>query len=558
MTVVCNPKKVGAVIGAPVDVDIKLPVGLTEDMFPLDLEIEVYDMTLSPDASKNTMPVKTGLSIIPLTEKTGKKTFRFIKSIETKAEYDALPTEGTNKVIKTSWLTNMANNGSTVYVYNKYFEIRSDSFINAKAFAAASITPAQIAYGTGKSASISFTMDANDANYASRTMTVTLNGLTHPNAVTNADGTVTMTVQPSGSRVVTVDGFTTTTDDASVSFTVEEEEYAPMTATATRRGYNFTNLTLPNRILRGIGRKVDISFTMDAEDENYASREVTVSFDGLEDANGNNVIVVRPQAGSREVEIEGLLTTSEQGAVQFTVSAAGYESADSDRVTNRPRGTFTPVTFDYGNQEDVSNIPTTGGQDVTFNFNLSDWEQGMAVNVTLDGLESNDASLEDPATRAIVSYVYYPQAAGSHSIKLKSTAGAKTCKVSLSADGFTDAEGTLTQSDIQNGRIPRNRTISGTIENVPNSPNGQNNRDFIISIDGNTSKTFKANITRTGRYPNYEYTYTVTINANWDIQYTDLNQLVTVTVTFQNNQYSGTCTVEQIINGNITGMELSR
>ena len=562
MTVVCNPKKVGAVIGAPVDVDIKLPVGLTEDMFPLDLEIEVYDMTLSPDASKNTMPVKTGLSIIPLPEKQGKKTFRFIKSIETKAEYDALPTEGTNKVIKTSWLTNMVNNGSTVYVYNKYFEIGSDNFINAKAFAAASITPAQIAYGTGKSASISFTMDANDANYASRTMTVTLNGLTHPNAVTNADGTVTMTVQPSGNRVVTVDGFTTTTDDAAVSFTVEEEEYAPMTATATRRGYNFTNLTLPNRILRGIGRKVDISFTMDAEDEDYASREVTVSFDGLADANGNNVIKVTPQAGNRVVEIKGLLTTSDNGAVQFTVAAAGYDNANSTRVTNRPRGTFTPVSFTYKGQ-DVTNIPTTGGEDVTFNFNLSDWEEGMAVNVTLDGLESNDASLEDPATRAVVSYVYYPQAAGSHSIKLKSTAGAKTtCKVSLSADGFTDAEGTLTQSDIQNGRIPRNRTISGTLENVPNSPNGQNNRDFTISIDGNASKTFKANITRTNigtnRNPIYEYTYTVTINANWDIQYTDPNQLVTVTVTFQNNQYSGTCTVEQIIKGNITGMELSR
>lgn len=462
MTVVCNPNKVAAVIGAEMDVDIKLPVGLTEDMFPLDLEIEVYDMTLSPDASKNTMPVKTGLSIIPLPEKQGKKTFRFIKSIETKAEYDGLPTEGTNKVIKTSWLTNMANNGSTVYVYNKYFEIGSDNFINAKAFAAASITPAQIAYGTGKSASISFTMDANDANYASRTMTVTLNGLTHPNAVTNADGTVTMTVQPSGNRVVTVDGFTTTTDDAAVSFTVEEEEYAPMTATATRRGYNFTNLTLPNRILRGIGRKVDISFTMDAEDEDYASREVTVSFDGLADANGNNVIKVTPQAGNRVVEIKGLLTTSDNGAVQFTVSAAGYENANSTRVTNRPRGTFTPVSFTY-NGQDVTNIPTIGGEDVTFNFNLSDWEEGMAVNVTLDGLESNDASLEEAATRAVVSYVYYPEAAGNHSIKLKSTAGAKTtCKVSLSADGFTDAEGTLTQSDIQTITIATTARLSFT------------------------------------------------------------------------------------------------
>lgn len=134
MIVQCNPKKVAAKIGAEVGVDIKLPVGLTEDMFPLDLEIEVYDMSLSPDAAKNIMPVEKGLSIIPLPEKVGKNTFRFFKSIETKDIYDALPTEGTNKVINTYWLTNMANNGSTVYVYNKYFALGSDNFINAKSF----------------------------------------------------------------------------------------------------------------------------------------------------------------------------------------------------------------------------------------------------------------------------------------------------------------------------------------------------------------------------------------------------------------------------------------
>lgn len=545
MTVVCNPKKVAAVIGAEMDVDIKLPVGLTEDMFPLDLEIEVYDMTLSPDASKNTMPVRTGLSIIP--EKTGKKTFRFIKSIETKAEYDALPTEGTNKVIKTSWLTNMANNGSTVYVYNKYFEIGSDNFINAKAFAAASITPAQIAYGTGKSASISFTMDANDANYASRTMTVTLNGLTHPNAVTNADGTVTMTVQPSGSRAVTVDGFTTTTDDAAVSFTVEEEEYAPMTATATRRGYKFTNLTLPNRILRGIGRKVDISFTMDAEDDNYASREVTVSFDGLADANGNNVIKVTPQAGNRVVEIKGLLTTSDNGAVQFTVSAAGYDNSNSDRVTNRQRGTFTPVSFTYDGQN-VTNIPTTGGKDVTFNFNLSDWEEGMAVNVTLDGLESNDASLEEAATRAVVSYVYYPEAAGNHSIKLKSTAGAKTCKVSLSADGFTDAEGTLTQSDLINTTIPSLEvTFRWTWNNAPD-----NNRVTpTLSIDSGTINY--GSITREKRTgSNRNYTYQLSMN-NVVIQNAEEDAVITISYKSGNRTLQKTISINQLIsNPNVT------
>ena len=233
-----------------------------------------------------------------------------------------------------------------------------------------------------------------------------------------------------------------------------------MTATATRRGYAFTDLTLPNRILRGVGRKVDISFTMDAEDSDYANRVVEVSLDGLEDVNGDNVIYVTPEAGSRVVTIEGLLTTSDNGAVQFTVNTTGYDTANSTRVTNRPRGTFTPVSYTYGGQT-VTNIPTIGGEDVTFNFNLSDWEEGMAVNVVLDGFESADGSLETPATRA-VSYVYYPQAAGSHSIKLKSTAGAKTCKVSLSADGFDGAEGTLTQSDIQTITIATTARLSFT------------------------------------------------------------------------------------------------
>ena len=543
MTVICNPKKVAAVIGAPVDVDIKLPVGLTEDMFPLDLEIEVYDMTLSPDASKNTMPVKTGLSVIPLSGKQGKKTFRFIKSIETKAEYDALPTEGTNKLIKTSWLTNMANNGSTVYVYNKYFNLGSDNFINAKAFVAASIDPAQIAYGIGKTASISFTMDPNDAKFNSRTMTVTLNGLTHPNAVTNADGTVTLSVQPSGNRVVTVNGFTTTTEDEEVSFTVEEESYAPMTATASRRAYKFTDLTIPNRILRGVGRKVNISFTMDAADDDYANREVRVSFDGLADANGNNVITVKPQPGSRKVEIKGLLTTSDNGAVQFTVSTAGYDSANSARVTERPRGMFTPVSFTYRNQT-VTNIPTTGDEDVTFNFNLSDWEEGMAINVTLDGLEDNDASLEPP-TRAVASYVYYPQAAGNHSIKLKSTTGAKTCKVYLSADGFDDAEGTLTQSDkiiIKSGKL------------IVNSSSDFTNNGTISIYTSKTGGT---------KLNEYQYTRsknkrTATNTGDIEITGVSLDTVIYVRYTSGKNTYSASFTLRDATDNNGATLTLTR
>ena len=239
MVVQCNPKKVAAKIGAEVGVDIKLPVGLTEDMFPLDLEIEVYDMSLSPDAAKNIMPVEKGLSIIPLPEKIGKNTFRFIKSIETKAEYDALPTEGTNKVIKTSWLTNMANNGSTVYVYNKYFEIGSDNFINAKSFNG-EFTKTSL--GITGTQTVDYQFDIHAPLPSGMTVTVTLDrlapiangsGLTP----TGVDGVYTYVPTQAGRQTIHLQASSNEEGTCSVSLTTADEYgYADETDTIEQVG----------------------------------------------------------------------------------------------------------------------------------------------------------------------------------------------------------------------------------------------------------------------------------------------------------------------------------
>lgn len=130
LAVSCTDEPVPASLGQEVQVDIKLPIGLTDDMFPLELDIEVYDMTLSPDAVKNEkqLPVKTGPSVIP--SKNGQNTFHYVLTIETKAEYDQIPTADNQKTITTHWLTNISNNASTVYVFNKYFQTASASWTN--------------------------------------------------------------------------------------------------------------------------------------------------------------------------------------------------------------------------------------------------------------------------------------------------------------------------------------------------------------------------------------------------------------------------------------------
>ena len=167
MEVVCTTKKVAAEIGAPVEVVIKLPVGLTEDMFPLDLDIEVYDMSLSPDAAKNSLPVVTGPSTIG--SKKGKVTFHYVKTFETKQEYDALPKEGVQKILTTYWYTNIAANESRVYVNNKYFKEASDNFVNAKSFVSLTLNGGNtVREGAGRTVSATLVLPESDNSYTSR------------------------------------------------------------------------------------------------------------------------------------------------------------------------------------------------------------------------------------------------------------------------------------------------------------------------------------------------------------------------------------------------------
>ena len=443
LEVECTPK-VEARIGAPVEIDLKLPVGLTDDMFPLALNIEVDKMSLSPDATQNTLPVELGASIIP--GNASAKTFHFVKTFETKEEYDNLQTVGTQKILKTYWLTNVVNNEATVWVTNKYFNDAFDSFVNAKSFVSLTLNNGNtVREGAGRTVSATLVLPESDNSYTSRNIKFTLEGLSHNGS------TEPFYITPT-SRTVTINNLVTTDANSTLKITAEEESYAEISARVGRR-----------------------------------------------------------------------------------------------------RGTFQNLTFSQ-NGTTVTSVPASTEEDVTFSFEMSDYEIGMPVTVEYEGLVLNEN-----ATRS--TYTHTVEAPGKQTIQFKTIPNSEECWVKLSAEGFDTAEKELTQSDIQNGRIPRNRTISGTLEGVTNNPNGQNNRTFTISIDGNTSKTFQAAITRTNigtnRNPIYEYTYTVTINSNWDIEYTDPNQPVTITVTFQNNQYSGTCTVEQLINANVTGVELS-
>lgn len=122
-------KEIPAAVNQKVNVDITIPAGLSQSIFPLEFDIEAAAMSIYPDASvaNNNMPVRTGKSIITNSNAT---TFGFVKTL-TWSEYSALTPDANNMVTITAYFrTNKVQNATTVYVDNKYFYLGHDEFEN--------------------------------------------------------------------------------------------------------------------------------------------------------------------------------------------------------------------------------------------------------------------------------------------------------------------------------------------------------------------------------------------------------------------------------------------
>lgn len=119
-------------------VEIVIPDGLAESMFPLDFWIEPERMTLTPDANKtnNNLPVSGGDSISEDPDYAGKHTFHFQRNL-TWDEYSTLATERDDddrvwRVLPCHFKSNCDESATTVYVQNDYFHPAHNSFYTIK------------------------------------------------------------------------------------------------------------------------------------------------------------------------------------------------------------------------------------------------------------------------------------------------------------------------------------------------------------------------------------------------------------------------------------------
>ena len=136
MRVSCKNPRVLLVAGEQQQVDVDIPDGLVESMFPLHFIIEAKNFTLTPDTSVegNNLPVISETSIIG-----NYPSFHYQRTVEW-SEYKSLPAhldyedESRWRTFSSYFKTNCENSATEVYVANEYFYRGNTSFTNYASF----------------------------------------------------------------------------------------------------------------------------------------------------------------------------------------------------------------------------------------------------------------------------------------------------------------------------------------------------------------------------------------------------------------------------------------
>lgn len=303
-------------------------------------------------------------------------------------------------------------------------------------------------------------------------------------------------------------------------------------------------------IVDGVVQPVEVALAnLEPNEEDYP--------DELKFNNSKGVYEYIPSTDTAEGKQTLHLKTINSETVKVELNSYHYLTASLEAP--RRRGKFENVFFTQGTKT-VTTLSSTASQEVTLNFDMSDYEDGMIVNVVLDGFTPVDDDLKPLATRESVNYTYEPnpKQSGRHSITLKTEAGATECNVTLSVKGMTTNEyqwgnGTLTQRDIKT----YDGTLSVTVNNI-NIQHNQNNQNpkptiTIKSVDVNGAENISyssgvTNIEHQARQNGRKYTLS---SASFDIKdivvsgssLTD-NTAITIVVTIRYGNTSRDFTVE--------------
>lgn len=491
-------------IGKELGVYLRIPDDLTRDMFPLQFMIEADKLSISPDVSGgNTVPVVSGKSIIP--GKT-EPAFHYLFTIETYEVYQSLLTDGKKKVAITRWLTNMVNSASYVVVDNKYFNIAASYFRNdetqteeqvlghKRRYTDLRVDPNPVFYGVGESVKIMFDLDSREQVFLPKTVRVKLDGMVctkhgdtefdvyltadpnDPDISTLHEHTKVVVMQP-GSRSVIVDGLRTTVTDHSdqydnkgtedpnddtgpIRFTLNPEQpseggiydtgyYEVSSDVAERIAPAFTMLSIsPTPVLTGTGIPVTLKFLMDADDDKFFNRDLIITLNGLKTAkSGLKEFVVRPSEGSLRVQIDSLVTSSDDGNISFTVKSndGSYTERTSETITRRN------AAF-WGLAINPTKVAAGAGKKLSISFNMDEDDENFAdreITLTLTGMKYVHPTTGNEYTTMTFKPSQFPRLTRYMSIGNLVTTGDGDVSFKITSAGYGDAQMSASRSAVE-------------------------------------------------------------------------------------------------------------
>lgn len=342
MSAQCIPSEVLKEQGQEFDLQITIPDGLGESMFPLEFSIEAVKLSITP--KNDNMPVSSGTStIVDVAERKGKSSFWFVKTLSYE-EYKAIAlNEDQTKSFLCHFATNMAISETDIYVSNPYFNQTSCKLGNYVPLKFDNLKYDNSVYPEEEGTPVTFTFTTS-ALPSQGNITVTLTGLVPADdedklsyAGEDANGNPMYTLPANAENSYTLKLVAT---DAKTNFNVKLEAYHFVTAeeSATRdvKMYDFKNPTFPNKVYYKTGQTAKFTFSYDSAD---LIESVTMTLTNIKPQDGDirfklntdGTYTFTPASDSGVSQEIDFVTTSRYGSVKVTMKSEHHNSVTTSR-----------------------------------------------------------------------------------------------------------------------------------------------------------------------------------------------------------------------------------
>lgn len=374
MRVSCGDDPVLKTSGQKVKVDVSIPDGLVESMFPLAFNIEAEKLTLTADNTETqiVMPVLSG----PSQTGTGKNAFYFqrtvtwdeYKKIKSELDYEH---ESRWRTFSSYFKTNCDESATKIYVGNRYFEPGETDFVNYESFKDPKFITS-IPYTKNAPVKVSASMMLKRDSYE-ETVFLELKNLkpSDPNWLPDASGKYAYKPQ---AQDMVFDLLTTETGgDVSVKLSTDNGVYEP----ATLVPWHFTNVSFVDAVTMPSRADKSSNVAYGYVNSSSGSKTVLFGFSTDRDKIAPTVKIIPGEEGAGITIPSGYLN----GFNVATLHNNTYTGADNyfwaEMTTNQNQQITSKVSFvlsSVGYVEEPVEAGRFNGNIFTWNFTSDKWK----------------------------------------------------------------------------------------------------------------------------------------------------------------------------------------